>query len=147
MARRGPTAFSKTGSLQAFASGTGLPRLARHMYPGEAWVEGLSAQALVTLARNGDPRAIRVIRRSADCLGRGIAQLVDLLDPEVVVLGSLAVRAGDQFLPVAREVVAREALARRRDCRIKAAGLGEDAGDVAALCAAIYHDRLGSWAV
>jgi glucokinase len=98
---------------------------------------------LVSLARNGDPRAIRVIGRSADWLGRGIAQLVDLLDPEIVVLGSLAVRAGDLFLPIARQVVAREATARSRACRVVAAGLGEHIGDVAALCAAIHHGRLG----
>lgn len=145
MARRGPTAFGKAGSFEAFASGAGLPRLARYMYPGEAWDKGLSAQILVSLARNGDPRAISVIRRSAGWLGRGIAQLVDLLNPEVVVLGSLAVRAGDLFLPIAREVVARETTTRNRDCRIVAAGLGEQAGDVAALCAAIYNGRLGPW--
>ena len=63
----------------------------------------------------------------------------------MVVLGSLAVRAGDLFLPIAREVVAREATVRNRECRIVASGLGEQIGDVAALCAAIYNGRLGAW--
>lgn len=145
MASRGPTAFGKAGSFEALASGAGLPRLARYMYPGEPWDQALSAQTLVGLARDGDPRATRVIRRSAEWLGRGIALLVDLLNPEIVVLGSLAVRAGDLFLPIAREVVAREATVRNRECRIVASGLGEQIGDVAALCAAIYNGGLGAW--
>ncbi|MEA2547758.1 MAG: glucokinase [Chloroflexota bacterium] len=143
MSRRGPAAYGKTGSWEAFASGAGLPRLARHMYPREAWPEDLSAETLIGLARADDPRATRVIRTSATWLGRGIAQLVDLLNPEVVVLGSLAVRAGDLYLPAVRSVVARESLPRNRDCRIVASGLGDRGGDIAALCAAIYHGRLG----
>jgi len=146
LARQGPTAFGKAGSFEGFASGAGLPRLARAMYPGDAWGEGLTAQDLIGLARDGDQRAIRVVDRSAQWLGRGIALLVDLLDPEVVVLGSLAVRAGDLFLPTARAVVARETLVRDRECRIVAAGLGEHIGDVAALSAAIYHGRFGPMA-
>jgi glucokinase len=143
MSRRGPAAYGKTGSWEAFASGAGLPRLARQMYPREAWPEDLSAETLIGLARAGDPRATRVIRTSATWLGRGIAQLLDLLNPEVVVLGSLAVRAGDLYLSTVRGVVARESLPRNRECRIVASGLGDRAGDVAALCAAIYHGRLG----
>jgi glucokinase len=113
------------------------------MYPREAWPEDLSAETLIGLARASDPRATRVIRTSATWLGRGIAQLLDLLNPEVVVLGSLAVRAGDLYLSTVRGVVARESLPRNRECRIVASGLGDRAGDVAALCAAIYHGRLG----
>jgi glucokinase len=141
MSRRGPEAYGKTGSWEAMSSGAGLPRLARHLFPTEEWPADLTAESLVGLARSGDPRATRVVRVSAEWLGRGIAQLVDLLNPEVVVLGSLAVRAGDLFLPTARRVVARECTSRSRRCRVVASGLGETAGDVAALCAAIYHHR------
>ncbi len=144
MLRRGPQAYGKTGSWEALSSGAGLPRLARHLYPDAGWAADLSAETLIGQARGGDPRAIRVIRVSADWLGRGIAQLVDLLNPEVVVLGSLAVRAGDLFLPTVRRVVARECTERNRECRIVASELGAAAGDIAALCAAIHHGRLGA---
>jgi glucokinase len=144
MARRGPVAFGKSGSFEAMSSGAGLPRLARYLFPKETWPPGLTAQSLIGMARAGDPRALRVISVSAGWLGQGIAQLVDLLNPEVVVLGSLAVRAGDLFLPTARDVMARESLPRNRACRIVASTLGEHAGDVAALCAAIYHGGFGA---
>ena len=66
----------------------------------------------------------------------------DLLIRELT-LDSRNVRAGDLFLPPARRVVARECTTRNRECRIVASGLGDAAGDVAALCAAIYPGRLG----
>lgn len=142
MAPRGPVAYGKAGSWEAFSSGGGLPRLARYLYPERLWPTDLTAETLVHLTRAGDPQAAKVVRTSATWLGRGIAYLVDLLDPEVVVLGSLAVRAGDLFLPTARRVVRRECAVRDRDCRIVAAGLGEQIGDVASLCAAIYQGHL-----
>jgi glucokinase len=142
MSGRGPLAYGKRGSWEALSSGTGLPRLARHLYPDHEWPEDLDAEMLVGRARAGDARASRVVRTSARWLGRGITYLVDLLDPEVVVLGSLAVRAGDLFLPVVRRVVDRECLERNRGCRVVASELGERIGDLAALCAALYQGRL-----
>ena len=138
---RGPRAYGKAGSLEAFASGAGLPRLAQAMYPGR-WAAGQAAEDLVRLARAGDDAAVQVVRRSATWLGRGIAQLVDLLDPEVVVLGALAWRAADLYLPVVRRTVDAEALPRVPAVRIETARLGERLGDVAALVAAIHHGGL-----
>jgi glucokinase len=65
--------------------------------------------------------------------------LIDLLDPETVILGSLAVRAGDLFLPTVIATVEQETADRTRSCRIVPAGLGESIGDLAALSAAIYQ--------
>ena len=141
MLRRGPRAYGKAGSWEALSSGAGMPQLARYLYPKVAWPEDLSARTLVRLATDGDPRASAVVRVAAGWLGRGIAQLVDLLNPQIVVVGSLAVRAGDLFLPTARRVVDRECLAANRRCSIVASALGDEAGDVAALCAAIYQAK------
>lgn len=139
MAYRGPRAYGKTGSWEAFASGSGLPRLARFLHPEREWPPDLTAEAIVRLARSGDQQASRVVETAALWLGRGIAYLVDLLDPEIVVLGSIAVRAGDLFLPTAIRTVRRETGARTHGCRIVAAETGESLGDLAALSAAIYH--------
>ena len=141
MARRGPRAYGKAGSWEALASGAGLPRLARYLHPRRKWPPDLTAEMLIALARQGDLEARQIIETSAVWLGRGIALLVDLLDPEMVVLGSLAVRAGDLFLPTAIRTVRRETAPRTHGCQIVAAGLGERLGDVAALSAAIYHGR------
>lgn len=139
MARRGPSAYGKVGSWEAFSSGSGLPRLARHLFPDGPWTGALTGEEVIRLARAGDARMQRVVTLAARRLGAGIAQLIDLLDPEVVVLGSLAVRAGDLFLPEVRQVVRRECLPSGRGCRIVPAQLGEQLGNLAALSAAIYR--------
>jgi glucokinase len=143
MAMRGPAAYGKRGSWEAFSSGAGLPRLARHLYPKRDWSGSMTAEELVAMARSGDRDAARVVHTSAMWLGRGIAQLIDLLDPELVILGTLAVHAGDLFLPDVQRVVQRETIGGSGACRIVAAGLGERIGDVAALSAAIHrYDEL-----
>ena len=64
--------------------------------------------------------------------------LLDVLNPEVIVIGALAVRLGDLVLSSARKVMEREALpGALAVCRVVPAGLAERIGDVAALCAAI----------
>ena len=122
-------------------SAWGLERLAHYRDPTR-WPAGTLAADIVTAARDGDPAARRVLRETAGRLGGAIAQLADLLDPEVVVLGALGWRAGDLLLPAVRRTVAREALPRPRQVRIVPAELGERLGDVAALVAAIHHGRL-----
>jgi glucokinase len=140
MSAEGPTAYGKAGSWEAFSSGAGLSRLAEWRYPGH-WPANLEAKVLVELARIGDGPARSVIDEAATMLGRGISYLVDLLSPEIVVLGSLAVRAGDLFLPTAQHIVDTECLASNLPCPVVAAALGEKIGVTAALCAAIYPRR------
>jgi glucokinase len=83
-----------------------------------------------------------VIANSSRWLGRAIGYLVDLLNPEVVVLGSLAVRAGDLFVPAVQDVVSREALPRHRDqCRIVPSQLDERLGPISAIAAVIHRSR------
>jgi glucokinase len=139
MARRGPRAYGKVGSWEALASGSGLPRLARYRHPTRNWPVDLSGQLVVELARSGDRDALDTIDVAARWLGRGIAFLVDLIDPEMVILGSLAVRAGGLFLPTVIATVEQETADQTRSCRIVPAGLGESVGDLAALSAAIYQ--------
>lgn len=139
----GPLVYGKRGSWEGFSSGSGLAALARDRVP-EQFDRDVTAQEVIERARAGDADAQSLIDVSATYLGRGIALLVDLLNPEIVVLGSLAVRAGDLFLPTARRVVATEAQRSiAESCAIVPAALGEQLGDVAALCVAIYHGKLG----
>ena len=138
MAKEGPAAYGKSGSWEAFSSGAGLARLAHWRYPGH-WPADLDARALVQLARGGDAAARSITDEAATMLGQGISYLVDLLSPEAVVLGSLAVRAGDLFLPIAQQVVDNECLGSNLPCPVVAAALGERIGPTAALCAAIYQ--------
>jgi len=138
LADDGPTAFGKTGSWEAFCSGTGIARLAALRRP-DRWPAGqATARDIVEAALRDDPEANRLVQEVGTWLGRGLALLVDILNPEIIVLGSLAVRLGDRVLEPARQVIAQEALPEAAQaCRVVPAGLGERLGDVASLCAAI----------
>jgi len=139
---RGPEAYGKRGSWEAFCSGPGLERLARYRFP-ERWGEGVSAREITELAHAGDPDALDVVRTCGRYLGRGLALIVDLLNPEKILIGSMAVRLGELLLEPARRVVRREALAQAAEaCEITTPALGERIGDVASLCAALDQGKL-----
>ncbi len=143
IAADGPLVYGKRGSWEGYSSGAGLAALAAYQYP-DAFPPDVTAADIITQARAGDERARELITLSATALGQGIALLIDLLNPQVVVLGSLAVRAGDLYLPIARQVAAAEAGPEAfQACAIVPAALGDQLGDVAALCAALYHGQIG----
>jgi glucokinase len=133
--------YGKPGSWEGYSSGAGIAALARERFPNHFRAD-VTAQQVVQRARDGDEAALSVIDESARQLGAGIALLIDLLNPQVVVLGSLAVRAGDLFLPVVDHVLRKECTPRAyAACRVLPAALGTSLGDVAAVCAAVYRMR------
>ena len=143
IAEDGPLVYGKRGSWEGYSSGTGIAALAaRYLTPGR-FPDDVTAADVIAAARDRNADAQEILRVSAGKLGLGIALLLDLLNPEVVVLGSLAVRAGDLILPLVEETVRREALSHTyAACRIVPAALGDRIGDVAALCPPIYRSRL-----
>jgi glucokinase len=126
------------GCLEAMASGTALVReasLAVARRPDTALGEALEAGHELTgplisaLAREGDPVARGAIAAVGHWLGVGIVSLVNIFNPQVVVIGGGVSAAGELLLGPAREVVARHALAPGRDVvEIVVAGLGPEAG-------------------
>ncbi|MFO0982550.1 MAG: ROK family protein [Planctomycetota bacterium] len=142
LAPSGPVGFGKAGSWEGFASGAGLVRLAHQMYPGR-WPLDCPTHALVEAMLRGDHDARHVADEAGAWLGRGMALLIDTLNPQMItVLGLLAVVLGDLMLARAREVVAAEALPQAAAaCEILPAKLGRQLGDVAALMAAIMAAR------
>ncbi len=113
-------AYGATGCWEAEAAGPGIARAA-----------GLpDARAVVAAARSGEPAALQAIDRAASYCAMGVANLISLFNPEVVVLGGgLMVGAGDLYLPRIRFAVGRWAqpIAASR-CRIELTQLGDDAG-------------------
>lgn len=92
-----------------------------------------SAEAVAAAARAGNSEAVEALRQTADYLAAGIAGLIALLDPEMVVLGGGVMQASDIVL----ERIRREALCwtqpvAARHVRIEKTALGEDAGLVGA---------------
>jgi glucokinase len=139
LAPDGPVGFGKAGSWEGFASGAGLVELASHMFP-RRWKPGTPIRELVGAMLADDPEALAVATEAGTWMGRGMAFLVDTLNPQVIVLGTLAVVLGERILAPARRVVAEESLPSAvAACEILPAALGERIGDVAALMAAITH--------
>ena len=134
----GPLAFGKAGSWEGLCGGSGVARLAARRFPTRWTDENVTARDLVELARSDDADALAIWDEVGRHLGRGLAILLDVLNPEVIVIGSLAVRLGELVFRPALEELKREALPGAvAACRIVPAELGERLGDVASLCAAI----------
>lgn len=137
LSAEGPEGYGKTGSWEAFASGAGLVQVAHSMFP-RRWDAQTSIRELVDAMLEDDPDALSVAAAAGARMGQGMALLVDALNPQVIVLGSLAVVLGERILGPAREVVAREALPEAAAaCEILPAVLGARIGDVAALMAGL----------
>ena len=82
--------------------------------------------------------AIAVLRRSAKALGSACALLIDLLNPQRIVIGSVFARAERWFRPDMERMISREALpGSAAGCDVVAARLGDVVGDIAALSVAI----------
>jgi glucokinase len=116
------------GHLESFAAGPAADRVAQSLYGPES-----SAHELVRRAQAGEGEAVEALAAIGRYLGAGIASLVNVFEPEVVVVGGGFGVAGELLLGPAREVVAVEALDPARDTvRIVQAELGGDAGVIGA---------------
>jgi glucokinase len=133
----GPESYGKAGSWEGFASGAGLVKLASMRFPSR-WPAPPPIRQLIDAILAEDEEALAVLDESATWMGRGLALIVDAFNPQVIVLGSLAVLLGERVLAPARMVVAQEALPQAvACCEICSSVLGMQIGDVAALVAAL----------
>jgi glucokinase len=94
------------GHLESYCTGVAAAEEAR-----QAFGPGADAHRLIRLAREGEPAALDIMVAIGRRLGAGIGSLVNIFDPEAVVIGGgFGVAAFELLLPAAREVVVREAL-------------------------------------
>lgn len=119
----GHVGYGKEGSYEGYCSGSGIAQY------------GLgTAKELAVKAFQGDPQALEVFRKVGRDLGRGVSLIIDLLNPEVVIIGSIYARAEEFIAPSMEEVIRQEAIERsRKVVRVVASQLGDTIGDVAAL--------------
>jgi glucokinase len=131
------------GCLEVMASGSAIGRegteAGRRAGSGSALGQAVAQRGFVSgeevtaLAVSGDEVACAVMAAVGRSLGAGLASVVNIFEPEVIVIGGGASAAGDLLLDPAREVVAQRALRPSRDLvRIVPAALGEEAGMVGA---------------
>ena len=150
LSQKGPKGYGKEGSFEGFCSGGGLAKLGR-MYAEKCLLNGktvsfcknadelelISAKTIAEKAYEGFEDAIEIYKTCGHRLGQGLAILVDILNPEKIVIGSIYKRAGDLLAPAMYEVLKKECLPQSLDvCCVVAAELGENLGDYAALSVA-----------
>jgi glucokinase len=133
----------KRGCLEALVSGPSIARRARELAgespesliwqrtsPNEA-----TAQHVVEAAHAGDTFARFVLAEAGTYMGIGIANVAQILNPERVVLGTIAVKAGDLVLKPLRQALQVHAWSRVREVlQVVPAELGDRAQDLAAVC-------------
>jgi glucokinase len=152
----GPVGYHKAGSIEGWASGGGIAQLAvrmlaqaekrgrRSVLHAQMAEGGLTARDVGRAAQVGDAVALSILRSSGTRLGQALAMLIDVLNPQRIVLGGLAWRMGETLLAPMRRTIEREALPQSlRACEIVPAALGEQIGDVAALCVAMGLEGKG----
>jgi glucokinase-like ROK family protein len=108
--------------------------LAKYLGEGKSQPIDLIFQA----ARSGDPSAKEIVDRSAHYLGIALANLVNLLNPETIVLGGLFAQGQDQILPTAQKTLQQTAFANLgRQVKLQATSFGWQAGIVGASALAL----------
>ena len=150
LADMGPAGFGKAGSFEGFCSGGGIAQLAQlkarqKIQLGEKVsfckslddLPNLTAKIVAEAAFQGDAVAIDVYKTCGQYLGKGLSLLIDILNPELIILGSIYGRAKELIAPYMYEVIYEEAIpVSRKACKIVSPGLSENIGDMAALCLA-----------
>ena len=150
LADYGPVGFGKSGSYEGFCSGGGIAQLAKaalsekfQMGQTVSWclkeqLDKVTAKMVAEAASQGDETALSIMQTSARKMGFGISLLIDILNPEMIVLGSIYARNEDMMKPYIYEVIQKEALGlSAKVCSVKPAALGEKVGDYAAVSVAV----------
>ena len=98
----------------------------------------ITAKAIAEAARAGDETAIDVYRCCGEYLGKGLSIVIDLLNPERIIIGSIFARSRDLLWEYAKKEIESEALSQSVSCcSIVPAALGEQIGDYAAVAVAL----------
>ncbi len=147
LAPSGPLGYGKSGSFEGFCSGGGIADFAKTigaelLKKGKACsfcqkegdLESITAKSVAEAAVAGDETAIKIYETCGERLGEGLAILIDILNPEAIVIGSIYERSASLLREGMSRTVTRESLdISRKVCKILPAALGDKIGDYAAL--------------
>ena len=143
----GPVGYGKAGSAEGFCSGGGIARLAQaavdaalargerpRLLEAAGGREAVTARLVAELALDGDAFCRGIYETCGTELGKLLSVLIDVLNPERIVLGGVFMRSAALLRPAMEAVIRRESLPFAAGvCEIVPAGLGEQIGDYAAL--------------
>lgn len=144
LAKKGPVGFGGAGSFEGFCSGGGITRLAKIMaarckklpecIEKMGGMDEITTKKLAQAAFDGDKFAKRVFAKSGEMLGKGLSIIVDILNPEKIVIGGVYMRSSALLIPSMQRVLKAQALNESLQvCEIVPAKLSENIGDIAAL--------------
>lgn len=151
LAKNGPVGFGKAGSFEGFCSGGGIAKLAKaraqdSLKKGrpfafaktEEEINSITAKLIAEQANAGDPDAKKIFNTVGRKLGEGLSVIIDIINPQAIVIGSIFARNENLLRPSMNRVIKREALSPSAAvCKILPAELGESIGDIAALSVAM----------
>ncbi len=147
----GPVGFGKAGSFEGFCSGNGIAQLGFMMaqekvqsgeYPmyfkkGMTQAD-VTAKTIADAADMGDETAIRVYEKCGEYLGKGLSVIIDILNPERIVIGSVFARSENLLRTAMEKQIKAEALPLAAECcEVVPAKLSENIGDYAAVATAL----------
>lgn len=145
----GPLGYGKAGSFEGFCSGGGIAQLGK-ILAEKAKKKGImplyaeqeiTAKTIADAAEKGDKTALEVYKICGEKLGKGISVLIDILNPEVIVIGSIFVRSNHLLWKYAEDIIKKESLTFSADvCKVVPAELGEQIGDYAAIGVALLEE-------
>jgi glucokinase len=149
----GPVGYGKAGSFEGFCSGSGIAQLAQiktreRLQMGRPVsfctnineIGSITAKMVAEAAYNKDPLAIEIFEICGTYMGKALSVLIDILNPEMIILGSIFVRSRDLLVSAINKQIQTEALPlSAKVCNVVPAKLGESIGDYAALSVAAYY--------
>jgi len=136
------------GCFEAVASGTAIARRGREVLNKERESliknysknepDNIDAPLIASAARAGDEQAIEIFKLTGRLLGIGISNVVNLFDPEIVLLGGGVMNAKDLFITELKASLQERALeANLKDLKVKEVGLGKNTGVMGAIAVAM----------
>ncbi len=154
LSESGPVGYGKAGSFEGYCSGGGIARLAQQVAAqklaqgivpafckNESELGSISAKSVAEAAVAGDETAIEIYNICGENLGRGLAVIVDIINPEKIVIGSIYERSSALLKDKMTEYLKKEALPQAVEaCSIVPAELGDSIGDFAALGVAFMNE-------
>lgn len=150
----GPVGYGKSGSFEGFCSGGGIAALGKirateQLQMGKTvsyctsydQLQAITAKSIAQCANDGHADAAEVYKECGRKLGYGLSILIDVLNPERIVIGSVYQRSGNLLIDEMNRVISAETLELSRSvCTVVPAQLGDEIGDWAAL--AVAHECL-----
>ena len=146
LTKKGPLGYFKEGSCEGYCSGSGIARLAKIISKQKQYLasykefeeivgaENISAKTIAEYARKGNVFCKRVYNVSGKMLGKTLSILIDVLNPQTIILGGVYMRANDLINPSMKKELLKESLLFSLGVvEILPAELAENIGDYAAL--------------